>query len=244
MNFLTNIVDPFVKLLDWDFLIDLSIPSIIIRLVLATFFGGVIGIERTTKKHAAGLRTYMLVCIGSAMAMMINEYLILKYGSGDSGRIGAQVISGIGFLGAGTIIITSRNRIKGLTTAAALWASATMGLSIGAGYYTLSIVAFVLIYIILTVLPTLENFINKHTSNYEIHIEFDSESDLKFFIKFIRDKNMKIKSLEKNTAYESSGLSVYTIYISGEKEFKFEDHSNIIEEIKNLDYVNYVEEIN
>jgi len=184
------------------------------------------------------------VCIGAAMAMMINEFLILTYGSGDSGRIGAQVISGIGFLGAGIIIITSRNRIKGLTTAAALWASAAMGLSIGAGYYTLSIVAFVLIYIILTILPALENFINKHTSNYEIHIEFDSESDLKFFINFIRDRNMKIKSLEKNTAYESSGLSVYTIYISGKKEFKFEDHSDIIEEIRNLNFVNYVEEIN
>jgi len=242
--FIANIADPFVKMLGWEFLANVSIESIVVRLVLATFFGGVIGIERTTKKHAAGLRTYMLVCIGAAMAMMINEFLILTYGSGDSGRIGAQVISGIGFLGAGTIIITSRNRIKGLTTAAALWASAAMGLSIGAGYYTLSIVAFVLIYIILTILPALENFINKHTSNYEIHIEFDSESDLKFFINFIRDRNMKIKSLEKNTAYESSGLSVYTIYISGKKEFKFEDHSDIIEEIRNLNFVNYVEEIN
>jgi len=242
--FIANIADPFVKMLGWEFLANVSIESIVVRLVLATFFGGVIGIERTTKKHAAGLRTYMLVCIGAAMAMMINEFLILTYGSGDSGRIGAQVISGIGFLGAGTIIITSRNRIKGLTTAAALWASAAMGLSIGAGYYTLSIVAFVLIYIILTILPALENFINKHTSNYEIHIEFDSESDLKFFINFIRDRNMKIKSLEKNAAYESSGLSVYTIYISGKKEFKFEDHSDIIEEIRNLNFVNYVEEIN
>ena len=185
MLFLNDFVDPFIDLIGWNFLVDINIPSIIIRLVLATFFGGVIGIERTTKKHAAGLRTYMLVCIGSAMAMMINEFLNLSHGDGDSARIGAQVISGIGFLGAGTIIITSRNRIKGLTTAAALWASAAMGLSIGAGFYSLSIVAFILIYIILTVLPSLENFINRHTSNYEIHIEFDSESDLKFFIKFI-----------------------------------------------------------
>lgn len=244
MYFLSELIDPFVKMLGWDFLAEINLESIIIRLVLATFFGGVIGIERTTKKHAAGLRTYMLVCIGSAMAMMINEFLNKSSGTGDSARIGAQVISGIGFLGAGTIIITSRNRIKGLTTAAALWASAAMGLSIGAGFYALSIVAFVLIYIILTILPALENFINKHTSNYEIHIEFDSESDLKFFIKFIRDKDMKIKSLEKNSAYESSGLSVYTIYISGKREFKFENHANIIEEIRNLNYVNYVEEIN
>lgn len=241
---INNIVDPFVKLTQWNWLSEINIWSILVKLALATLFGGVIGIERTAKKHAAGLRTYMMVCIGSAMAMMINEYLITSYGTGDSARIGAQVISGIGFLGAGTIIITSRSRIKGLTTAAALWACATMGLSIGASYYTLATIGFVFIYVILTLLPFLENFINKHTSNFEIHIEFESRSDLKFFIKYIRDKNMKIKSIERNLAYESSGLSVYTIYIAGEKEFRFDDHSNIIEEIKNLDYVNYVEEIN
>lgn len=244
INNILTVVDPFVKMTGWDWLYEINIYSILVKLVLATIFGGIIGVERTTKKHAAGLRTYMLVCIGSAMAMMINDFLTMQYNTGDASRIGAQVISGIGFLGAGTIIVTSRSRIKGLTTAAALWACAAMGLSIGAGFYTAAIIGFVFIYVILTLLPYLENFINKHTSNFEIHIEFESRDDLKFFIKYIRDNNMKIKSIERNMAYESSGLSVYTIYISGMKEFKFDNHSQVIEDIKNLDYVNYVEEIN
>lgn len=238
-----QIIDPLVKATDWSWLEGISILNIIIRLLLATIFGGVIGFERTTKKHAAGLRTYMLVCIGSAMAMMVNEYLIMRYSGGDGARMGAQVLSGIGFLGAGTIIITSKNRIKGLTTAAALWTCGAMGLSIGAGYYTLSIVGFVFIFIILTILPIFENLINRHTSSFEIHIEFETESDLKFFIKYVRDNKMKIKALEKNLAYESSGLSVYTIYIGGQKEFSLDNHQDFIEEIRSLDYVNYVEEI-
>ncbi len=185
----------------------------------------------------------MLVCIGSAMAMMINEYLLKVYGTGDAARIGAQVISGVGFLGAGTIIVTSRNRIKGLTTAAALWASAAMGLSIGVGYYTVSFIAFILIYLVLTLFPLFEKYISKHINNFEIHIEFEKNESLKDFITYIRSNNMHIKSIERNSAYESSGLSVYTIFIAFEKEFRYGNHSQVIEEFKNLDYVNFVEEI-
>lgn len=177
------------------------------------------------------------------MAMMINEFLLAKYQSGDAARIGAQVISGIGFLGAGTIIVTSRNRIKGLTTAAALWASAAMGLAIGVGYYTISLIAFLIIFVVLTLLPVLENSINRHINNFEIHIEFQKSENLKDFIAYIRKNNMHIKSIERNNAYQSSGLSVYTMYIAGEKEFKYGNHTQVLEEIKNLDYVNYVEEI-
>lgn len=243
--FLFNInrsIDPIVSWLG-DWLGDITIESIIIRLILSALFGGIIGIERTTKKHAAGLRTYILVCIGSCMAMLTNQFIVEVYDYGDVGRIGAQVISGIGFLGAGTIIITSRNRIKGLTTAAALWACATMGLAIGIGFYTLAIIGFVVIFGSITFLPFLENYFTKHTSNYELHIEFVSSDNLREFIKYVRERNMKIKSLEKNLAYESSGLSVYTIYLSHEREFHLEDHSAIIEDIRKLDYVNYVEEI-
>lgn len=235
-------LDPIVSWLG-EWLADLNIWSVLIRLVLSTIFGGVIGIERTTKKHAAGLRTYILVCIGSCMAILTNQFIVESYNTGDVGRMAAQVISGIGFLGAGTIIVTSRNRIKGLTTAAALWACASMGLAIGIGFYTLAVTGFAIIFVVLTFLPILENYFTRHTNNYELHIEFESSDNLKLFIKYIRERNMKIKSLERNMAYDSSGLSVYTIYISQEKEFHFGNHSQIIEEIKALDYVNYVEEI-
>ena len=239
--YLTHI-DPLVELIG-SWLYEINVISIAIRLVLAALFGGIIGIERTTKKHAAGLRTYILVAIGSCMIMLTNVFIVESFGSGDIGRMGAQVISGIGFLGAGTIIITSRNRIKGLTTAAALWACAAMGLALGVGFYTLALIGFVIIFIVLTFLPIIENYFSKHTSNYEIHIEFEQSENLREFIKYVRERNLKIKALEKNMAYESSGLSVYTIYLSHEKEFKIQSHSEVIEEIRKLDYVHYVEEI-
>lgn len=237
-----NSIDPICRhLAPW--LEEINVWSITIRLLIAGLFGGVIGIERTTKKHAAGLRTYILVCIGACMAMLTNQFIYETYGVGDVARIGAQVISGIGFLGAGTIIVTSRSRIKGLTTAAALWACACMGLAVGIGFYTLAVIGFVIIFTSLTFLPVLENYFTRHTNNYEIHIEFDSSDNLKLFIKYIRERNMKIKSIERNMAYDSSGLSVYTIYISQDKEFHFGNHAQIIEDIRALDYVNYVEEI-
>lgn len=235
-------IDPLAELIG-SWLYEINVISISIRIVLAALFGGIIGIERTTKKHAAGLRTYILVSIGSCMIMLTNLFIVETFGTGDIGRMGAQVISGIGFLGAGTIIITSRNRIKGLTTAAALWACAAMGLALGVGFYTLALIGFVIIFIVLTFLPIIENYFSKHTSNYEIHIEFERSENLREFINYVRERNLKIKALEKNMAYESSGLSVYTIYLSHEKEFKLQSHSEVIEDIRKLSYVHYVEEI-
>ena len=109
--------------------------SIVIRLLAATLCGGLLGMERERKKRPAGLRTYILVCMGAALVIMTNIYITDLYGTGDPTRLAAQVVSGIGFLGAGTIIVTTRNRVRGLTTAAGLWASACMGIAIGAGFY-------------------------------------------------------------------------------------------------------------
>ena len=149
---MTNIiiVDPIVKLLKWNWLSDISFGSIIIRLFLAFICGGILGFDREKKHQAAGFRTYILVCLGACVAMMTNQFIFESTGSGDSARLGAQVISGIGFLGAGTIIVTSRNQIKGLTTAAGLWACACLGLSIGIGFYTLSIIGEILLITIIT----------------------------------------------------------------------------------------------
>ena len=119
-----------------DYLRDLTTISVIIRLTMATLFGGIIGLERGMKNRAAGFKTHILVCIGSTLAMLTNQYIIAYMNSSaDPSRLGAQVISGIGFLGAGTILVTGKQQIKGLTTAAGLWASACMGLAIGVGFY-------------------------------------------------------------------------------------------------------------
>ena len=111
--------------------------ELITRLVLAALLGGVIGVERARTNHEAGLRTHLLVCLGAAGVMCLSEVMHGEFG-GDIGRIGAQVVNGLGFLGAGCIIV-SGNRIKGLTTAAGLWTTACVGLSIGMGYYFIAI---------------------------------------------------------------------------------------------------------
>lgn len=239
--FLTEILDPIVE--KFNQLGDVTnILTICVRILAAIICGGILGLERERKKHAAGFRTYILVCLGSAVVMMLNDFLTIKSGS-DAARLGAQVISGIGFLGAGTILITSKNRIKGLTTAAGLWTSACTGLAIGAGFYTLAFIASLSILIILSTMPLLEILFQKKSAFYEIQVELYEKIKLKDLIDFLRSNNVKILSIEKNPAYHDSGLSVYTLLFvaKGKKKLKRND---FISDIQNLDYVNYCEEIN
>lgn len=239
-------VDPIVKLLG-DWLGDIeNVWTILIRLILAVIFAGIIGIERASKRHAAGFRTYILVCLGATLAMITNEFISLSNpGSSDASRLGAQVISGIGFLGAGTILVTSKNQIRGLTTAAGLWACACMGLAIGIGFYTLALGGLVVIILSLTVFPVIEGYFTERTKSFEIHIEFSSRTDLKEFIQYARGNNLKVKSIEHNPAYSSTGISAYTIILETlkEKGVKAKNHIQIIDEIRNLEFVNYVEEL-
>ncbi len=242
-NIYLNLVDPITKLLKWDWMAELTFGSIILRLLLAVIIGGLVGVQRASKRHAAGFRTYLLVCLGATIAMMTNQYICELMGSGDGSRLGAQVISGIGFLGAGTILVTSRNQIRGLTTAAGLWAVACMGLAIGAGFYTLSILGGFIILLILIFFQKIENFFVDRATTYELHVELDSRPDLKLLIAFLRNKNIQIYSLEHNEAYSSSGLSVYTITVEIKKEARKEfcNSSILVNEISSLAYVNFVE---
>ena len=240
--FLIEVVDPFIKATGWNFLNEISFISIIIRLALAVLCGGLLGLERSNKHQAAGFRTYILVCLGSTIAMITNEYITLQFNMGDTARLGAQVISGIGFLGAGTILITSRNRIVGLTTAAGLWACACLGLSIGVGFYTLAIFSTIIVVIIFSLLPTFEKAITKHSKRFNIHIEFECRANLKDFANKVRGMGIKINSIAHNEAYASSGLSVYSIQLELNK-FEKMDHNYYLNDFKELSYVNYVEEI-
>lgn len=120
---------------------DLGIFTVVVRLALAALLGGIIGLDRDRKSRAAGLRTHMVVSIGAATAVLTNEFMLAANGrDGDPTRMGAQAISGIGFLGAGTILVRKNEKITGLTTAAGLWATATIGLAIGSGFYALAII--------------------------------------------------------------------------------------------------------
>lgn len=242
--FLFEIIDPIIKLFNWDVLADINFGSVVFRLILAVICGGVIGFERAKKHQAAGFRTYILVCLGSTIAMLTNEFISRSTNMGDGARLGAQVISGIGFLGAGTILVTSRNQIKGLTTAAGLWACACLGLSVGIGFYTLAIFGTIIISIVLAILPKIESTFNRKACYFEIHIEFQTRENLKLFINMIRQMDIQVISIEHNPAYSSTGLSVYTIALKVIKQKKKRiNHQEYLDIFSKLDYVNYVEEI-
>ena len=152
---------------------ELSILSMILRVILAMICGGTIGWDRQRSKHPAGMRTYMLVCLGACVVMITGEFLFYKYNAGDPARLGAQVISGIGFLGAGSIVISGRSKIRGLTTAAGLWTSACIGLVIGTGFLECGVVATFAVYIIVKYFKKLEGKMVYNDGWFSLYVQLE-----------------------------------------------------------------------
>ncbi len=156
----------------------MMIGEIVLKLFLAALFGGIVGLERENKKRAAGLRTHVLVSLGSALVMITSEYIFHQYKDMinlDPTRMGAQVISGIGFLGAGTIIKQGVS-VKGLTTAASLWTVACIGLATGAGFYTAAIMAALIVTITLALLSKFEKALTGKENIYpEISVKIENK---------------------------------------------------------------------
>jgi len=167
-----------------------------IRLLVAALCGSLIGMEREKRFRPAGARTHMLVCVASALVMLINWRFCQMGYPGDPTRMGAQVVSGIGFLGAGTILIDRQNRVRGLTTAAGLWASACVGLAIGAGYYAGAIVACMLILIIFIKFIVVEQYFVHRGKEIGVYIEFENAKNLNLFLEQVVGMNYKIISFE------------------------------------------------
>lgn len=181
---------------------DLNICSVAFRILLAVAFGGCVGMERGWHGRAAGLRTHILVCVGATMAALVGVFSI-KYlnPNSDPLRTGAQVISGMGFLGAGTILVRDRTRVTGLTTAAGLWATASIGLAIGIGFYTAAFFAFLAIFITMTILIWVERMTrSKHS--YLCYIECSNSG---FFQDFYRQVKPLVSNIEIIPA--KSGIS-------------------------------------
>lgn len=153
----------------------LDMGTVILRLVLSVALGGLIGQERENKNRPAGVRTHILVCMSASIVMLSSEFLLNKYGSvvnTDPARLGAQVISGIGFLGAGTII-REGGSVKGLTTAASLWSVACIGLAVGMGFYEGAVFGTILLYLTLFLLGKLEKIVETKASYIEIIVDMD-----------------------------------------------------------------------
>lgn len=215
--------------------------AVALRIFAAVVIGGLLGLERGMKNRAAGLRTYMLVCVGACVIMLTNQYIYQAYGSGDPVRMGAQVVSGIGFLGAGTIIVTRRNQIKGLTTAAGLWASACMGIAIGAGFYECVLLAFLLIFLCNRVFPFIESLIVENAKNINLYIEFDSMDDVSQIISCIKSMNAQIYEVELDRGHQSQHR--YPNMIVSMRLHKRKTHTGLILELSHLKCVRSIDEV-
>lgn len=214
--------------------------TIMIRLLLSVLLGGAIGYERGRAGRPAGLRTHILVCLGSALAIMTNQYIYQFYGVGDPTRMAAQVISGIGFLGAGTIIVTGRHQVKGLTTAAGLWATACMGLAIGIGFYKAAIVACLLIVFATVVLHRLDNNMLVKANVLDVYLEFSKGASITYVLDRIKQLGITVDFIEiVKPSYDSTAsAAIMTIRLKSKKV-----RIDIISQISLIDGVEFVEEI-
>lgn len=224
-----------------EMLREINLVSILVRLLLAVAIGGVLGIERERKNRPAGFRTYMLVCVGATMVMMTNQYVFQEMGVADPVRMGAQVVSGIGFLGAGTIIVTGKNKVKGITTAAGLWTAACCGLAIGIGFYEGAIIGGVLIFVIISVMQRLEDPIRRGSRAMEVYLEFIDKHPFYEFIEYCREHDLEISDIQmqKNYVGNEGFLTVILLVRGREKK----SHDEIVELLSNAPGVRFLEEL-
>ncbi len=215
--------------------------AIILRITTAIIIGGIIGMERGLKNRPAGMRTYMLVCVGSCLIMLTNQYLYQVTNTGDPMRLGAQVVSGIGFLGAGTIMVTKHNQIKGLTTAAGLWASAGVGLALGVGFYEAALTVGFAVFFILTGLQKLDNKMRRSARSAEMYIEFNESLGMGTLIRQLRDLNLDVQDLqiERDEVHEA-GVRAIIVSLSSRHHF---NHESLIDKIRAIEGVLFLEEL-
>ncbi len=221
-----------------DSMRDFSFASIAFRLILATILSALVGSERGRRGRAAGLRTHILVCVGAALASMTGIYIVQNLQmSGDASRIAAQVISGIGFLGAGTILVKNGNTITGLTTAACVWATGAIGLTVGYGFYEAALIATVIAYLTLWLLSNIEHKQSLLGKEFSLYVEFIDASKLNDTIFLFKEKNFFVDSialLPSKTNMTNSIAANITVKVK-----RKENVQDILAEVNKIENVNF-----
>lgn len=224
------------------FLQDFSSFSMIVRLLLSVLFGGLIGMECGKNNFGGGTRTITLVCFGSCMIIILNEYLWLKSGGTiDPTRVAAQIINGVGFLGAGTIMVTGNNRIKGLTTAASLWVSAIIGIAIGSGFFSGAFWGMVFALASIIKFQKYNKWYAKYDRYIDLYLELEPEIGMERLHQYSAENHFVIKSLhrKRNKPLFSDDICVeLELDTQGRRS-----HSSIVTCLKLLEEIHYCEEI-
>lgn len=234
-----NLHDPIAALLgSWS--AEINVWSALLRIALAILCSAIIGCERATKRHAAGLRTFMLACLASAIAMMVDQSL-----GGSIPIISAAAVIGVAIISSNSILYSSRSQIKGLTTSMGLWAIVALGLAIGAGLYALALIGFGAMLCCLSLFPPFEAYLKDRSNHFEVHLELKDRRNLQDFVATIRRLGLRIDDIESNPAYLNSGLSVYSISVTivSPELKKYKRHDEIIEALRSLDYVYFIDEL-
>lgn len=221
-------------------LTDITVLSIVVRILLSTFCAGTLGVERERHNQAAGFRTYIIVSDASALVMMTNIYISQVVGYTDLVRMPAAVITGLGFLGAGTILVTKSQEVRGLTTAAGLWAVAIIGIAIGAGFYAGGIICFAFIFLAMQVLRRVDLRIRKTQRVSVVYFEVEQKSMAGQIIRYVKSRGHYIWDLNmfSEVKEEYGGGPVcgtFTLWVNGKTTL-----DEMLEELEKLDGVSYI----
>lgn len=220
-----------------DFAGQWSSGSILIRLLFSLLAGFLIGIDRRIKMQKAGIKTHALVCVGSALSMVTGQYMYEQFGDlSDISRMGAQVISGIGFLGVGTIIVTGKNQVRGLTTAAGIWACASIGLAAGIGFLEGAGLALFLILIVLNIFTKIDGWLVKKMRAFDLYIEFNSNRSIGRFIHEIQERGMGGIQINKSRLPKDGPNAVIDVELP-----KQLNRNDFVNDIRMLEYIEHIE---
>lgn len=243
MTGLTTIEDPIAALLGpWS--AGLNLGSALLRITLIVFLAATIGCERSSKRHSAGLRTFVLVAFSAAVSILVDQYLNLLLGCRVP-LLSAATLLAVTSVSANSILCSSRSQIKGLTTSAGLVSCCILGFTAGAGLYTLTLIVYIFLLCILAGFPTFETYLKNRSNHFEIHMELKSSAYLRDFVTVSRRLGLRIDDIEANQAYAGSGLSVYSISVTicSPELKKYKTHVEIIEALSSLDYIYHIEEM-
>ncbi|MBO7254670.1 MAG: MgtC/SapB family protein, partial [Clostridia bacterium] len=218
-----------------------NIIGVLARFFLALFCGGIIGLEREYKRRGAGFRTHTLICIGATITTLTGLFLYNEGLTTDPMRIGAQVISGMGFIGAGTIIVTARRQVKGLTTAAGLWTSAIIGLAIGAGYFEAALIASLLVLIAEIALVRFEHFIISSAKLMNVYIEFENPQVFDNILAHFSTEATTVTDIEFNKNHTPVGDKCNVVFTVRFR--KRQPHDKVMSQISSIEGVINIEEL-
>ncbi|MGN0976735.1 MAG: MgtC/SapB family protein [Faecousia sp.] len=218
---------------------EVTCSAVVFRVFAAFALGGIIGMERGMKNRPAGLRTYMLVCVGSCLIMLTNQYIYQVFRTGDPVRMGSQVVSGIGFLGAGTIVVTRRSQIKGLTTAAGLWAAAAVGLAIGVGFYEAALTGGGAVFLVLTVMHRWDSRMHRNSRFLEVYVELSPDISLGILLRRIRELGLEIESVQmEHEEPLEDGVRAFVLTLESRER---RSHEALFRSIREIEGVAYLE---